>query len=77
MYILTSLPDPLAGSSVNPFVNNNIEGSQQKLTFEEQIGHKKPSRVYAIITVLLALTTIAAVILMGKSMDGGCTFPNF
>ncbi|XP_038076772.1 neprilysin-1-like isoform X2 [Patiria miniata] len=51
-----------SGSSVNPFVNNNMEGSQQKLTFEEQIGHRKPSKVYMAILIVLVLATIAVLV---------------
>ncbi|XP_022096999.1 membrane metallo-endopeptidase-like 1 isoform X2 [Acanthaster planci] len=51
-----------SGSSVNPFVNNNMEGSRQKLTFEEQVIYKRPTKVYMITLLILALTTIAVLV---------------
>ncbi|XP_033642229.1 neprilysin-1-like isoform X1 [Asterias rubens] len=49
------------GSSVNPFVNNNMDSSQQKLTFEEP-GLKKPSKVYLVLMVILTLAIIGLTI---------------
>ena len=50
---------------MNPFVNNNMDSSQQKLTFEE-VGHKKPSKVHLVIMVILTLAIVGLVIPLGK-----------
>ena len=43
-----------------------MEGSQQKLAFEEVIGHRKPAKVFCVLMLLFALILMALLIPLGK-----------